>query len=126
MKTITTIAAFLFAAILCIGGDQSVSLIWDRNPEPDVNQYIVYYGNQSRSYHSYTNVLNNTNATVTGLDSGTNWYFALTAVNTSCLESAYSEEVVTRIPEKPVPPSYLTNWWNIPPLRFTITIQPVP
>lgn len=71
----------------------SVTLAWDRNPEPDVNCYIIYYGTNSRAYPYSTNVGNVTCATVHGLDPCTTYFFALTAMNTSGLESDFSIEV---------------------------------
>jgi hypothetical protein len=71
----------------------SVTLAWDRNPEPDVTAYIIYYGTNSRAYPYATNVGNVTCATVYGLDPCTTYFFALTAMNTSGLESDFSIEV---------------------------------
>ena len=78
--------------------DQSVTLAWDANPEPDVSTYLVYYGTSSRQYLYSTNVGNVTTATVYGLAEGVTWYFAVTAVNTSGLESNFSNEVTNAIP----------------------------
>jgi len=78
--------------------DQSVTLAWDPNPEPDVSGYKIHYGNASRNYPYSTNVGNVTTATVYGLQEGLVYFFAVTAHNTSGLESDYSNEVTNSIP----------------------------
>lgn len=78
--------------------DQSVTLAWDPNPEPDVSGYIVYYGHVSRNYPYHTNVGNVTTATVYGLQEGWTCYFAITATNTAGLESDFSNEVTNAVP----------------------------
>lgn len=88
----------LSAAISTLRADQSVTLAWDPNPEPDVSGYLVYYGTASRNYPSSTNVGNVTTATVYGLQEGRSYYFAVTAKNTSGLESDFSNEVTNAIP----------------------------
>jgi hypothetical protein len=89
---------FLLGSLLQVLGDQSVTLAWNPNPEPDVSGYIVYYGNASRHYPYSTNVGNVTTATVYGLNEGLTYYFAVTATNTSGLESDFSNEVTNAIP----------------------------
>lgn len=73
----------------------SVTLAWNRNPEPDIVSYLIYYGTASRMYPYSTNVGNVTTATVYGLEAGRLWYFAVTAVNSSGLESDFSSEVTS-------------------------------
>lgn len=100
MKTLSLILTLALAQSLC--ADQSVTLAWDPNPEPDVSNYIVYYGTNPRSqfngYQQSTNVGNVTTATVYGLAEGFTHYFAITAKNTSGLESDFSNEVTNAIP----------------------------
>jgi fibronectin type 3 domain-containing protein len=79
----------------------SVSLTWDANTEPDLAGYRIYYGISPGSYSqapgqgSYTasNAFN-----VTGLTSGLRYYFAVTAIDRSGNESGYSVEVLKDIP----------------------------
>lgn len=80
-------------------GDQSVTVEWDKNPEPDVNGYVVYYGNTSRNYPYSTNVGNVTTATIYGLSEGKTHYFAVTARNSIGLESDFSNELTNSIPD---------------------------
>lgn len=96
MKTLSLILALAVAQSLV--ADQSVTLAWDPNPEPDVDSYTVYYGTAPRTYPQSTNVGNVTTATVYGLREGLTHYFAITARNTSGLESDFSNEVTNAIP----------------------------
>ena len=73
-----------------------VNLAWDPNTESNLAGYNVYFGTASRSYGSPINVGNRTTYTVTGL-SGTVFYFAVTAVDTSGVESGFSSEVVVSL-----------------------------
>ena len=94
------LCAAVLVSLLASGAraDQSVTLAWDPNPEPDVSGYVVYYGTQPRSYPLSTNVGNVTTATVYGLKEGLTHFFAITARNTSGLESDFSNEVTNAIP----------------------------
>jgi len=72
----------------------SVTLAWDSNSEPDLAGYKIYYGCSSRHYTNYVDVGNSTSHTVSGLQRGLTYYFAITAYNTDGYESYYSNEVV--------------------------------
>jgi hypothetical protein len=78
------------ALFLAISG-QSVTLEWDRNPEPNVAGYRVYSGRQSRVYGSVLDVGNQTVAQLP-TNPGTTFY-AVTAYDDTGLESDFSEEV---------------------------------
>lgn len=73
----------------------SVSLTWDRSPDPSVTGYKVYWGTNSggfspaRSLNVGTNVV----ATVTNLTANTKYYFTATAYNAPGLESDYAAEI---------------------------------
>ena len=69
----------------------SVTLVWDRNPEMDIAGYNVYYG---RTSGDYTRLVTVTDPRATIAVKGTKTvYFAVTAFDTSGLESPLSEEV---------------------------------
>jgi fibronectin type 3 domain-containing protein len=76
------------------GGTASVTLIWSANGESDLQGYRVYYGTSSRNYTTNTDVGKVTSYTVNGLATGTTYYFAITALDTSGNESGYSSEVL--------------------------------
>jgi len=72
---------------------QSATLTWDRNSEPDIAKYSLYYGTQSGNPSQSLDVGNVTTATVPNLNDGTTYFFTVTAVNTAGLESLPSNEV---------------------------------
>ncbi len=78
-----------------------VSLAWDANTESDLAGYRVYYGTSSRQYGgpidvgNPTPVGNQVSYIVTNLTPGVQYYFAVTAYNSSGSESGYSNEVTT-------------------------------
>lgn len=79
--------------VLGIVGPSSVTLSWDRNPEADVVGYRIYYGQVSRQYTDSVYVGNLTAGVVPGLLSGVRYFFAMTALDATGLESDYSGEV---------------------------------
>ena len=84
-----SIPSFLYAA--------SVQLSWQANPESDLQSYNVYYGTQTRSYGPPIPVGNGTSYTLSGLEEGGTYFFAVSAVDTSGNESGYSEEISKQI-----------------------------
>jgi hypothetical protein len=82
---------------LCLVGN-TVTLMWDPNPEGDLAGYKLYQGVASGVYTEPPTVLQKvTTYTVTGLAPGT-YFYVLTAYNTAGDESGYSNEVSTSIP----------------------------
>ncbi len=71
----------------------TVTLAWDRNPEPDIAGYVLYWGSQPGVYPYSWNVGTTTSQQVTGLADGTTYYFVVTAYNTGGLMSPPSAEV---------------------------------
>jgi hypothetical protein len=71
----------------------ALTLAWDPNTEYDLAGYNIYYGIQPGNYDSITDVGNVTQYTVSNLEAGTQYYFAVTAYDTSGNESDFSEEV---------------------------------
>ena len=68
-----------------------LTLVWDRNPEPDIAGYKVYYGRVSGDYTQLVTVTN-PRAKI-GVSGSRTTYFAVTAYNTNGVESDLSEEV---------------------------------
>ena len=87
-----------------VASADEVTLQWDANTEPDLAGYNVYW-DSDQAGEPYTNSLSMTlsddensdpnlvEKTVTGLASGTTYWFVVTAYDTEGLESGYSNEV---------------------------------
>ena len=79
-------------------GTAMVTLEWDYNSEPDIAGYKLYYGSFSRGYGYVIDIGNLTTYTVEGLAEGETYFIAVTAYNTTDLESGYSNEVIYVVP----------------------------
>jgi len=73
-----------------------VTLAWDANTEADLAGYKIYYGTAPGVYGAPMTIGLQTTYTLTNLSPGT-YYFAVTAFNTSGLESGFSNEVSTTV-----------------------------
>jgi VCBS repeat-containing protein len=82
---------------------RDVTLAWSPNSEPDLAGYKLYYGTESGIYSQTNDVGNVTEYTVTGLDAGRSYFFALSAYDTEGLESVPSSEVVLDVTAPTVP-----------------------
>ncbi len=95
---------FFLAVFLCLSlpsrdvHSGQVTLTWDANTAPGITGYKIYYGPASGTYYSLINVGNLTAYTVSGLEDGTTYYFAVTDYNASGQESTYSNEVFFTTP----------------------------
>src|SRR6187549_245465 len=90
--------ALITAFILCFSTTDAFSatavrIEWDANPEPDIARYNVYIGSQSRVYTTVLNAGAQTFLQISNLISGTNYFFAITAVDSADLESDFSVEI---------------------------------
>jgi hypothetical protein len=98
------ILLILFALSVNVSAEAaSITLEWDRNPESDVQGYVISYGTASRAYRTEVNVGNQTSFTFT-LNPGTptTYYFVVQAYN-AISRSGYSAEVSTTVaPTSPV------------------------
>ena len=74
-------------------GNMSANLTWDANQEPDLAGYKVYYGTTSRNYTTPIDVGNSISSTVPNLAAGVQYFFSITAYDTSGYESIFSNEV---------------------------------
>ena len=70
----------------------SKTLSWSPVPDPSVQGYKLYWGTMSRQYDSQVDVGPNASYTLNGLQSGTTYYFAVSAYNVDG-ESGMSAEV---------------------------------
>ncbi len=104
--TITSVSGSVSGtAALTVTGGSAVTLSWDApttmtdgsplNPSTDVSMYKIYYGTASNTYTQVVNVSNPGTTTITqtlSLPAGT-YFFVVTDVDASGLESDYSNEV---------------------------------
>jgi hypothetical protein len=75
-----------------------VTITWNPNGEGDLAGYNLYWGTASRKYPNSVDVGNKTTYTISGLNKGQTYYFAVTAYDTSNNESIWSSEVVYAMP----------------------------
>jgi PKD repeat protein len=70
------------------------SLAWDRSTSTNVGGYRLYYGQASQNYMANVDVGNTTNYTLSSLQDGKTYYFAVKAYDTAkTTESGFSNEV---------------------------------
>jgi len=93
----TRAACFLLLTVMLFQADYiygaSIMIAWNANQESDLDGYKVYYGATAGNYGSPIDVGKITAYEITGLNSGTRYYIALTAYDTSDNESAKSVEI---------------------------------
>ncbi|HEX5220021.1 MAG TPA: fibronectin type III domain-containing protein [Verrucomicrobiae bacterium] len=74
------------------GNAADALLQWDPSPSPEVAGYRIYYGVASGTYTNAVSVGTVTTATISGLVTGTRYYFAATAFDGVGNESEFSNE----------------------------------
>ena len=87
--------AWSVGVLLCwaaIAAAEPITLAWSANTEPDIASYKVYWGTSPGVYPNSLNVGNVTQVTIGGLNPALNYYFVITAIDTSNNESAFSVE----------------------------------
>ncbi|MEN9535049.1 MAG: hypothetical protein RIR37_322 [Verrucomicrobiota bacterium] len=72
----------------------ALNLAWNPNPETDVSSYRLSYGTTSGQYDRVVDVGRGTRATVSDLEQGKTYYFAVTAVNYAGMASDSSVELI--------------------------------
>lgn len=95
--TLIMIAIFI-ALFPAEGFAASLRVSWSANTESDLAGYKVYYGTQSGSYSQNIDVGNVTSYTISSVSSGTTYYVAVSAYDTSGNESERSSEVSASVP----------------------------
>jgi hypothetical protein len=90
--------SFSLAPYASVADAATVTLGWDKNSEPDIAGYRMYYGTTSDRYDYSVDVGNYTSCTISGLQEGTTYYFSATAYNSNNFESDFSEELAYKIP----------------------------
>ena len=88
------LVAFLTIVPLLVEGAHAaeVTLEWDASEGSDIDGYFISYGTQSADYPTSMDVGESTTTTVSGLEPGNTYYFAVYAYN-DYGESDYSNEV---------------------------------
>ncbi len=94
----TVVVALLFMAFTAAGWAADVTIVWTPNTEADLAGYKIYIGTVSGTYGIPTTIGTQTTYTFTGLAAGTTYYIAVTAYNTSGLESGFSNQVSATTP----------------------------
>jgi hypothetical protein len=90
----TTVIAVVLSCVAALTAQAATAtLAWDRNPEPDIRGYILFYGTVPGQYAASIEVGNVTQYVFTEPVEGPTYFFALQAVNTSGAKSALSTEV---------------------------------
>jgi hypothetical protein len=72
---------------------QNVTLAWNPSVSPNIVGYDIYYGGVSGIYTNEIIAGNVTNITVPSLLGGTTYYFVVTAVNSSGIQSSFSSQL---------------------------------
>lgn len=77
---------------------KSVMLAWDPSASTNAAGYFIYYGASTGSYTNLVDAGLGTNGVVSNLLSGTTYYFAATAYDSSGFESVFSNETAWQSP----------------------------
>ncbi len=77
---------------------QSLTLMWDPSADPNVAGYRLYEGTASKVYTRFEDTGGATAITLSSLARGVTYYLAVTAYDTSGLESPLSGEITYIIP----------------------------
>jgi hypothetical protein len=116
MKRLFLVFLILLISLSVGAVEKKYTLTWDANSEVDLAGYRVYMGTVTGTYTRVAEiglVTTYSGAVQVPDDSLTNYYFVLTAFDTSNLESDYSNEVSatydTRV--SPAPPKNL-KWYE--------------
>ena len=92
------VALLAFLAFSSAAHASQATLAWDASTQPEVTGYKIYWGTSSGQYTGSVDVGNVTTYTVTGLNSGTTYYFVATCYTATGAESGYSNQVSTTTP----------------------------
>jgi hypothetical protein len=105
--TQTFLCSSICIFFLAIPEARALTLAWDRNNEPNIAGYKLYYG-VTNSAATKLDVGNSTSAAVNNLTAGKTYYFYVTAYNTAALESNPSQQITYTVPQ----PADVTIRWD--------------
>jgi hypothetical protein len=91
-------AAVIVASTCFVAASQSVTLAWDASPDERVIGYILTYGASSGQYDNSIDLGAVTETTITDLEGGVTYYFAVLAYCSGNYQSEPSNEVVYTVP----------------------------
>jgi len=80
----------------------NVTLAWSASPSPGVAGYSVYYGTQKATYSTELNPGLGLSVTISNLEPGVTYYFAVKCHNALGDESTYSNEIAYVVPLPPL------------------------
>ncbi|MDP3850780.1 MAG: fibronectin type III domain-containing protein [Luteolibacter sp.] len=92
-RSVASALALPFALVTCAAAQNSVTVAWNANTEPDIAGYVVYLGTTSSVYPTILDVGKVTSRILPGLSPGTVYFCAVQAYNSSGLVSALSNEI---------------------------------
>jgi hypothetical protein len=121
------VAALLAAApfLSASAWGQGVTLAWNPSTDPTVTGYKLYYGGATQSYTNMVAVGSTTNATISGLLPGGEYFFAATAIDGVGLESAFSNEISYQVPgELPGPALPPITWPALADIVYGTALGP--
>lgn len=113
MKTLLALALILISTLV---NAAEIKIGWRPNSEPDIDHYILHWGDAPGNYTNHVNVPPDTVQDIEGapmvvapldVDPALVTYIAVTAVNTYGLESLPSDELVYGPPARPSLPVVL-------------------
>jgi hypothetical protein len=104
--------AFVYASQ--VFSTQSVRLTWNASAGSGIVGYNIFFGTASGDYNSSIQVGGVTDAVVSNLTDGVTYYFALSAYDTSGIQSELSSEVSYFVPGVP-PPGGISSVQQLPP-----------
>jgi hypothetical protein len=99
--------ALIACALSVVSGSaatfHTVPLVWNAPPEVGVFTYKVYVGSVSEQYTQVIEAGTNLSLSVANMEFGNTYYFAVTAVGSTGLESLLSPELAVTIIQPPLP-----------------------
>jgi fibronectin type III domain protein len=75
----------------------TLTIAWDRNPEPDIAGYRISYGTVSGAYTNTVDVGNRLEYQIRGVDDGQKYFFVVRAYNTGGAVSPPSSEISANV-----------------------------